>query len=74
MRPDAQANRDRILAVAREALTIDPAVSLNAIAKMAAVGAGTLYRHFPCREALILGVYRREIDALVALVPTLSAG
>ena len=36
-----------------------------------AAGAGTLYRHFPSRESLVLGVYRKEIDTLVALAPTL---
>ena len=73
LRADARANRDRILDVAREALAADPAASLNAIAKAAGVGAGTLYRHFPSREALVLGVYRKEIDALVALAPRLLA-
>jgi AcrR family transcriptional regulator len=71
LRADAQANRDRILDAARDALSTDPAASLNSIAKAAGVGAGTLYRHFPSREALVLGVYRNEIDALVKLAPTL---
>ncbi len=71
LRADARANRDRILDVARDALAADPGVSLNSIAKTAGVGAGTLYRHFPSREALVLGVYRKEIDALVALAPLL---
>jgi AcrR family transcriptional regulator len=71
LRADARANRDRILEVARDALAADPEASLNAIAKTAGVGAATLYRHFPTREALVLGVYRNEIDALVALAPTL---
>lgn len=73
LRADARANRDRILEVARDALAADPEASLNSIAKAAGVGAGTLYRHFPSREALVLGVYRNEIDAQVALVPTLLA-
>ena len=71
LRADARANRDRILDVARDALTTDPEVSLNFIAKAAGVGAGTLYRHFPSRESLVLGVYRKEIDGLVALAPAL---
>ena len=71
LRADARANRDRILDVARDALAADPAASLHSIAKVAGVGQGTLYRHFPTREALVLGVYRKEIDALVALAPTL---
>ncbi len=70
-RADAQANRDRIVHVARDALAADPAASLNSIAKMAGVGGGTLYRHFPSREALVIGVYRTELDALVALAPVL---
>lgn len=73
LRADAQANRDRILDVARDAFAADPAASLNAIAKAAGVGAGTLYRHFPSREALLVGVYRKEIDALVRLAPDLLA-
>jgi AcrR family transcriptional regulator len=73
LRIDARANRDRILDVARDALAADPGVSLNSIAKAAGVGAGTLYRHFPSREALVLGVYRKEIDGIVALAPTLLA-
>ena len=70
-RSDARANRERILAAARDAFAADPDASLNAISKAAGVGAGTLYRHFPSREALLIGVYRREIDALVALAPAL---
>ncbi len=73
LRADARANRDRILDIARDALAADSAASLNSIAKMAGVGAGTLYRHFPSRESLVLGVYRKEIDVLVALAPTLLA-
>jgi AcrR family transcriptional regulator len=71
LRADARANRDRILDVARDALATDPAASLNSIAKAAGVGAGTLYRHFPSRESLVLGVYQKEIETLVALAPTL---
>ena len=73
LRADARANRDRILDVARDALATDPAASLNSIAKAAGVGAGTLYRHFPSRESLVLGVYRKEIDTLVSLAPALLA-
>ncbi|MET0967576.1 MAG: TetR/AcrR family transcriptional regulator [Tardiphaga sp.] len=71
LRTDARLNRDRILDVARDALAADPNASLNLIGKTAGVGAGTLYRHFPSREALVLAVYRKEIDALVALAPQL---
>ena len=73
LRADARANRDRILDVARDALAAAPAASLNSIAKAAGVGAGTLYRHFPSRESLVLAVYRKEIATLVALVPVLLA-
>ena len=67
-RADAQRNRARILEVAYSAFAADPAVSLNAIAKLAGVGPGTLYRHFPTRDALLLAVYRSEIDSLGGLV------
>ncbi|MEI9930810.1 MAG: helix-turn-helix domain-containing protein [Rhizomicrobium sp.] len=60
LRADARANRDRILDVAREALAADPSASLNSIAKTARVGAGTLYRHFPTREALVLASIGRR--------------
>ena len=73
LRSDALANRDRILEVARDALAADPSTSLNSIAREAGVGAGTLYRHFPSRESLVLGVYRKELDTLVALAPSLLA-
>jgi len=72
-RADARANRNRILEVARDALAADPGASLHSIAKTAGVGQGTLYRHFATREALVIGVYRKEVDALVALAPALLA-
>jgi AcrR family transcriptional regulator len=56
---DAQLNRERILEVAKEAFARSGAsTSLDDIAKQAGVGAGTLYRHFPTREALLEAVYR----------------
>ena len=63
-RADAEQNRSAIIEAAAQALAVDGAVSLNAIAKLAGVGNATLYRHFPTREALILEVYRREVRAL----------
>ncbi len=58
-RADAERNRDRVLEVAKEAFTRSGAdASLDDIARQAGVGAGTLYRHFPSREALIEAVYR----------------
>jgi AcrR family transcriptional regulator len=66
-RADAERNRDRILQVAKEAFTRFGAdASLDDIAKQAGVGAGTLYRHFPSREALIGAVYRSEVEKLAA--------
>lgn len=71
LRADARANRDRILEMARAALTADPETPLSAIGKAAGVGQGTLYRHFPTREALALAIYRKEINAVAALASTL---
>jgi AcrR family transcriptional regulator len=66
-RTDAQQNRGRILEVAKEAFTRSGAsTSLDDIAKQAGVGAGTLYRHFPTRDALLEAVYRTEVDKLAA--------
>jgi AcrR family transcriptional regulator len=66
-RTDAQRNRERILEVAKEAFTRSGAnASLDDIAKDAAVGAGTLYRHFPTRDSLIEAVYRTEVEKLAA--------
>lgn len=66
-RVDAQRNRDRILEVAKRAFTRYGAeASLDDIAKQAEVGAGTLYRHFPTRDALIEAVYRSEVEKLAA--------
>jgi AcrR family transcriptional regulator len=66
-RADAQRNRERILEIAKEAFTRSGAnVSLDDIAKQAGVGAGTLYRHFPTRDALLEAVYRTEVGKLAA--------
>jgi len=65
LRADAQRNRDRLLEVAVRALSRGgPEVTLDAIAKEAGVGIGTLYRHFPTREALIDAAYRSELARL----------
>jgi AcrR family transcriptional regulator len=69
MRADAVKNREHILRVAHDAFAQDGTVSLNAVAKRAGVGPGTLYRHFPTREALILAVYRHDVARLVDSVP-----
>jgi AcrR family transcriptional regulator len=64
-RADALRNRERLLEVAKEAFTrFGAEASLDDIAKQASVGAGTLYRHFPTRDALIEAVYRSEVEKL----------
>ena len=66
-RADAQRNRERVLEVAKQAFTRSGAnASLDDVAKEAGVGAGTLYRHFPTRDALLEGVYRTEVEKLAA--------
>jgi AcrR family transcriptional regulator len=66
-RADAQRNRERILEVAKQAFTRSGAnASLDDIARDTGVGAGTLYRHFPTRDALIEAVYRSEVGKLAA--------
>ena len=68
VRSDARENRARILAAAREAFTEDGATSMNQVAQRAGVGAGTLYRNFPTREALVLAVYQDEVARIIGLV------
>ena len=64
-RADAQRNRERLLEVAKAAFTDEgPNVSLDVIARRAGVGIGTLYRHFPARDAIVEAVYRREVEQL----------
>ena len=66
-RADAQRNRERILEVARHAFTQHGAeATLDDIARQANIGPGTLYRHFPSRDALIEAVYRSEVEKLTA--------
>ena len=65
MRADARRNYERILAVARQAfLEHGAAASLDDVARQAGVGAGTLYRHFPNRSALLDVVYREYAQEL----------
>ena len=73
MRADAAKNREHILAVAREALRESGDSSMIGMARRAGVGPGTLYRHFPTREALIAAVYSGDVERLVRLVPQLLA-
>ena len=73
-RADAQRNRERILEIAKEAFTRSGAnISLDDVAKHAGVGPGTLYRHFPTRDALLEAVYRTEVEKLAAAERRLAA-
>lgn len=72
LRADAQRNRDRLLEAAVSAFSREgPDVTLDAIAKDAGVGIGTLYRHFPTREALVEAAYRNELARLCDAVADL---
>ncbi|PWI20478.1 TetR/AcrR family transcriptional regulator [Streptomyces sp. Act143] len=71
MRSDALSNRLRILEAAAEVLAGPGDTSLKSIARRAGVGQGTLYRHFPSRECLVLQVYGEEVEELVTAVPGL---
>jgi AcrR family transcriptional regulator len=72
-RADAQRNRERILEVAKQEFTRSGAnASLEEIAKKAGVGPGTLYRHFPAREELLVAVYRSEMEKLAAAERTFA--
>lgn len=72
-RRDAERNRGLIIDAARAALDADRDVSLHAIAKAAGVGQGTLYRHFPNRETLVMEVHRNDVRDLVDAAPALLA-
>ena len=66
-RADGTRNRERILEVAKDAFTqYGATASLDDIARRSAVGSGTLYRHFPTRDALVEAVYRSEVEKLAA--------
>jgi AcrR family transcriptional regulator len=72
-RADAERNRIRLLETAKAAFAEKgSAASLDEIARTAGVGAGTLYRHFPTRDALIAAVYRNETEQLVAAADRLA--
>jgi AcrR family transcriptional regulator len=73
-RADAIKNREHILSVAKAVFTrrgVD--TSMDEIAKLARVGPGTLYRHFPTRDELLAAVYRSEIERLAEAQKKLSA-
>lgn len=67
LRADAQRNRERLLEAARVVFASQgPDASMEAIAKHAGVGVGTLYRHFPRRVDVVEALYRGDIDVMVA--------
>jgi AcrR family transcriptional regulator len=73
LRADATRNRERVLEAAKVVFSQGgPGASLEAVARLAGVGIGTLYRHFPTRETLYEAVYRREVDQLVELARDLE--
>ena len=73
-RTDAVRNRERVLEAAKTVFSAGgPDASLEAVARHAGVGIGTLYRHFPTREALFEAVYRREVEQLADLAEELKA-
>ncbi|SEU34871.1 TetR/AcrR family transcriptional regulator [Nonomuraea wenchangensis] len=71
-RRDARRNRDKLIATAQAAFAAaDGPVALEAIARQAGVGIGTLYRHFPTREDLVDAVYAAELEAVTTSVSAL---
>ena len=76
MRADARRNREAIVAAARVVLDQDEQVRFDDFAALAGVGVGTLYRHFPTRDALAAAVYEGEVARLCAdaVDPEGSAG
>ena len=67
LRADAQRNYDRLIAAARDVFTKEGGgASMEAIAREAGVGVGTLYRHFPQRIDVVEAVYRDDVDQLAA--------
>ena len=73
-RADARRNREKLLAAAVELFaTVGTDVSLDAVAKRACVGIGTLYRHFPTRDALVEAAYRAEVTHLCEAADELLA-
>ena len=72
-RADAVRNRERVLQAAKTVFSADGGdASLEAVAREAGVGIGTLYRHFPTREALFEAVYRREVEQLADMAERLK--
>jgi AcrR family transcriptional regulator len=73
-RADAQRNRERLLATAKAMFSRSASeISLDDVAAEAGVGVGTVYRHFPTRDALVEAVYRTEVESLAADAERLGA-
>ena len=74
-RADARRNREGLLEAAKAAFAeVGAETSLEEIARRAGVGIGTLYRHFPTRDAIVEAVYRREVQQLSDAAPRLIEG
>ena len=74
MRADAKRNYDKIVTAARETFAENgSSTSLEAVARRAGVGIGTLYRHFPTRQALLEAVYIGEVQQLCSATQELLA-
>src|SRR4051794_37030188 len=75
LRTDAQRNRDRIVAAAREAFAEEGLdVGVEQIARRAGVGMGTLYRRFPTKESLVQAIFEQRIDDLEPVIERALAG
>ncbi len=73
MRADARRNYEKLVAAARAAFAADgTSVPLEDVAERAGVGIGTLYRHFPTRQALLEAVYVDEVEAMARAADELS--
>ncbi len=74
-RADARRNYDKVLAAAREAFAEGgESTALEEIARRAGVGIGTLYRHFPNRQALLEALYLNEVEAICRSAEELDGG
>src|SRR5213595_1298592 len=73
-RADARRNYDKLVAAARAVFTEDgTSAPLEDVAERAGVGIGTLYRHFPTRQALLEAVYLEEVQAIARVAAELEA-
>ena len=74
LRADAQRNRERLVDAARTVFAEQGAsASMEAIARQAGVGVGTLYRHFPTRLDVVEAVYSNDVDELAQAARTAAA-